>query len=78
MFPRPHILFILHLPPPVHGAAMVGQYIHDSELLNSEFEARFINLTTASGMGDIGRFKGKKISPSAPCLTLTNNRTVPV
>lgn len=40
---------------------MVGQYIHDSELLNSEFEARFINLTTASGMGDIGRFKLKKI-----------------
>ena len=57
------ILFILHLPPPVHGAAMVGQYIHDSALINSTFDARYINLTTASGMDDIGRFKLKKIRP---------------
>ena len=60
---KTHILFILHLPPPVHGAAMVGQYIHDSSLINSNFDCRFINLTTASGMGDIGRFKLKKIRP---------------
>ena len=26
------ILFIMHMPPPVHGAAMVGKYIHDSKL----------------------------------------------
>ena len=32
------ILFILHMPPPVHGAAMVGKYIHDSELINSQYE----------------------------------------
>ena len=30
----PTVLFILHLPPPVHGAAMVGQYIRDSKLIN--------------------------------------------
>lgn len=61
MATKPHILFILHLPPPVHGAAMVGQYIHDSALINNDFDCRFINLTTASGMDDIGRFKLKKI-----------------
>ena len=60
---KPHILFILHLPPPVHGAAMVGQYIHDSEAVASAFDRRFINLTTATGMGDIGRFNLKKIRP---------------
>ena len=59
---KPRILFILHLPPPIHGAAMIGQYIHDSELIHSEFDGRFINLTTASGMGDIGKFKFRKIS----------------
>lgn len=26
------ILFILHLPPPIHGAAMMGKYIHDSDI----------------------------------------------
>ena len=29
----PNILFILHMPPPVHGASMVGQYIHDSHVI---------------------------------------------
>ena len=61
MFAKPAILFILHLPPPVHGAAMVGRYIHDSALINTEFDCRFINLTTASGMGDIGRFRLQKV-----------------
>ena len=55
------ILFVLHMPPPVHGAAMVGQYIHDSELINSEFDCHYINLATASGLEDIGKFKFKKI-----------------
>jgi glycosyltransferase involved in cell wall biosynthesis len=59
---KPRILFILHLPPPVHGAAMVGQYIHDSAAVSAGFDGRFINLTTASGMGDIGKFKFRKIS----------------
>lgn len=34
---KPSILFILHLPPPVHGAAMMGQHIHDSKVINEFF-----------------------------------------
>ena len=55
------ILFILHMPPPVHGAAKVGQYIYDSELINSEFDCHYINLATALGLEDIGKFKLKKV-----------------
>ena len=49
------ILFILHLPPPVHGAAMMGKYIHDSELIHEEFDCKYINLTTAKSLQDIGK-----------------------
>lgn len=49
------ILFILHLPPPVHGAAMVGKYIHDSRLVNGTFDCHYINLATAKSLADIGR-----------------------
>lgn len=49
------ILYILHLPPPVHGAAMVGKYIHDSELINDTFDCHYINLTTAKDLQDIGK-----------------------
>ncbi len=52
---KKRVLFILHLPPPVHGAAMVGQYLHDSSLINSEFECKYINLTTAKDLQDIGK-----------------------
>lgn len=55
------ILFILHMPPPVHGAAMVGQYIHDSQLINAEFDCRYINFTTAQSLEDVGKGGVKKL-----------------
>lgn len=57
----PTVLFILHLPPPVHGAAMVGQYIRDSKLINSTFDCHYINLTTAESLQDIGKVGLKKL-----------------
>lgn len=58
---KPRILFILHLPPPVHGASMVGKYIQDSERINQEFDCRYVNLTTAASLEDIGKLGLKKI-----------------
>lgn len=55
------ILFILHLPPPVHGAAMVGKYIHDSHVINEAFDCHYINLTTAKDLADIGKVGFRKI-----------------
>lgn len=49
------VLFILHLPPPVHGASMVGKYIHDSETINNTFECHYLNLTLAKDINDIGK-----------------------
>lgn len=58
---KSRILFILHMPPPVHGAAMVGKYIHNSKLINEKFECRYVNLTTASSLEDIGRVSLSKL-----------------
>lgn len=52
---RPKLLFILHLPPPVHGAAMMGKYIKESKLINGTFECDYFNLSTSKELGDIGR-----------------------
>jgi glycosyltransferase involved in cell wall biosynthesis len=56
------ILFIIHLPPPVHGSAMVGQYIKDSKIINISFETSFINLTTSKTVDEIGKNPLIKIS----------------
>lgn len=55
------ILFILHLPPPIHGASMVGKYIHDSKVINGSFDCHYINLTTAKDITDIGRMGFRKL-----------------
>lgn len=62
------ILFILHLPPPVHGAAMMGKYIHDSKIINEVFDCHYINLTTAKDITDIGKVGIRKIKQFALLL----------
>lgn len=58
---RPKILFILHLPPPIHGAAMVGKYILDSQIINKTFDCQYINLALARDLNDIGKGGWKKL-----------------
>jgi len=57
----PKVLFIMHMPPPVHGASMVGKYIHDSELVNSKFECYYLNPTTARNLEDVNKFRFGKV-----------------
>lgn len=48
-------MFILHFPPPVHGAAMVGEYIKQSQLVNIQLQAQYINLSTSVSLDEIGK-----------------------
>ena len=48
------ILFVLHYPPPVHGAAAVGLQIKESKLINSAFNCTYINLGTSLTIDEIG------------------------
>ena len=58
---KPKILFIMHMPPPVHGASMVGQYIHDSELINASFDCHYVNLAVATRLDEIGKGGWNKV-----------------
>lgn len=59
---KPKILFIMHMPPPVHGAAMMGQYIHDSKVINEAFDCHYINLALAKELAEIGKGSIRKVS----------------
>jgi len=52
---KPKILFVLSLPPPVHGAAMMCQYIYNSDLINNNFDCDYINLQTSKKLTETGR-----------------------
>lgn len=55
------VLFILHLPPPVHGSSMVGKYIMDSSIINAGINSEFINLGTSKSLDEIGKNPFQKI-----------------
>lgn len=55
------ILFIAPLPPPVHGSAMVSQYIKESRVVNEAFDCDFVNLSTSRSMEEIGKGGIKKL-----------------
>lgn len=57
---KPRVLFLIHLPPPIHGAAMASSYLQQSVMINCEFNSTYINLTTASSLADIGKAGFKK------------------
>ena len=57
---KPRVLFILPLPPPVHGSAMVSQAIRDSKRIHSTFQTQFVNLSTSRKMDEIGKRSLKK------------------
>ncbi len=55
------ILFIMHMPPPMHGAAQVGQYIYDSKLINESFNCRYINPSASESVQEVGKLSFRKI-----------------
>jgi len=55
------ILFILHVPPPVHGSSMVGQSIKKSKLINESFDCSFVNLLVSRSINDTGKWSFMKV-----------------
>ncbi len=51
----------MHMPPPVHGAAVVGQQIFESKLIRDKFDCAYINASSSATLGDVGHFSLAKI-----------------
>jgi len=58
---KKRILFILHLPNPIHGSSMMGQLIKDSSFINSNFNATYVNLSTSKSIDEIGKHSIRKL-----------------
>jgi glycosyltransferase involved in cell wall biosynthesis len=59
---KSRVLFVIHFPPPVHGAAIIGGFIKESKIINSSYECRYINLGTSATVEEIGKGRFKKLS----------------
>jgi glycosyltransferase involved in cell wall biosynthesis len=57
----PEILFIVQLPPPLHGASMMNRYIVNSKLIAGNFNSDTVNLHFTETVQDLGRFTFGKV-----------------
>lgn len=58
---RTKILFIVQLPPPVHGSATISKVFVESAVINASFNISVIPLHFSKVMSEIGSFSGSKI-----------------
>lgn len=61
MSKKPEVLFLLHLPPPVHGSSIVGMNIRDSKMINGHYEGRYLNLLASRSVAETGRLTIRKM-----------------
>lgn len=55
------VLFIAQLPPPVHGASMMNNYVKNSKIINDAFSGFFLPLQFVDKIEDIGKPSLSKI-----------------
>jgi glycosyltransferase involved in cell wall biosynthesis len=55
------ILFIVQLPPPVHGASIMNSYVYNSDKIIESFSIDLVNLQFSKSIREISRFSFKKI-----------------
>ena len=55
------VLFLVQLPPPIHGASIVNETIYKSRIISGEYQTKFINITTSKNIDEIGRVGFKKL-----------------
>lgn len=58
------ILFIVQLPPPIHGASLANKLVVESPLVNSSFTIDVINLQFAKSLDKIKKFSFSKFFKS--------------
>lgn len=59
--PKYKIIFLLHLPPPVHGSSVVGLSIKESKIINRKFKGFYINLLASHNIEESGIIKFNKL-----------------
>src|SRR5688572_1739712 len=57
---RKKILFVMQLPPPVHGVSVMNEIVKGSSILNEAFDCHHVNLTTARDIDDIQKSRFSK------------------
>ncbi len=61
LFIMKKILFIVQLPPPIHGASLVNSYVVNNPFIRENFFCKVLPLQFANSVANIGKFSVRKI-----------------
>lgn len=63
---KPKLLLVCHIPPPVHGASVMGLHVSQSARLRAAFDVETIPIQiNPEGVGGVHRFSAAKVFKSA-------------
>ncbi|XLS29273.1 glycosyltransferase family 4 protein [Flavobacteriaceae bacterium M23B6Z8] len=60
MIQKPKILFLVQMPPPVHGVSMMNEIVVNSQKIKNSFWQKVISLNYTNEIKGIGKFSFKK------------------
>ena len=55
------ILFLIHLPPPIHGVSVFNKNITDSSRINNAIDSSLININYNTSLVQVNKFNFKKV-----------------
>lgn len=55
------IFFLVQLPPPIHGVSIVNQLILNSKIINENFITKYLDISPANNLIDIGKINFSKL-----------------
>ncbi len=58
---KPKVLFLVQLPPPVHGVSLMNTYIIESDIINKNFDFNVIDLRFVNSMDQLQKFSISKV-----------------
>ncbi len=63
-YTKKKILFIVQLPPPIHGASIMNSMVVNSDLIKRNFRVEVLNLQFANSVANIAKFSATKVFKS--------------
>lgn len=61
MSSKKKVLFIMQLPPPLHGSSMASDMIRRNARINADFACRYINLSASSKADDVTNYSPLRV-----------------
>ncbi|MFM7431470.1 MAG: glycosyltransferase family 4 protein [Flammeovirgaceae bacterium] len=58
---RKRILYVGHFPPPIHGVAVINEWIKSSQKINGYFDLTFINISLSKDVTSLRKFSFSKL-----------------